>query len=269
MSGSSGNPELLVFVAVAVFPRPGVRKFGKDARSLLIMVVIHPTAMVHPDARIHPDAVVGPMCHIGAHARIGRGTRLVSHVWVEERTVTGDDNMVYPFAGLGGAAQTRAPEGAVQAPLVIGDRDRIRESATIHRGSTESSGTRIGDDCLVMTCAHIAHDCVIGNSVVVTTGTSVAGHCHVGDFANISAHVIVTQHRHIGAHAFIAAAAKVDRDVPRTRSRRETTRCASAESTSWACGAEDFPRTPCTTSPPPSGHGPPAPTSRGNNAWNR
>ncbi|MEW1797809.1 acyl-ACP--UDP-N-acetylglucosamine O-acyltransferase [Streptomyces niveus] len=214
MSGSSGNPELLVFVAVAVFPHPGVRKFGKDARSLLIMVVIHPTAMVHPDARIHPDAVVGPMCHIGAHARIGRGTRLVSHVWVEERTVTGDDNTVYPFAGLGGPAQTRAPEGAVQAPLVIGDRDRIRESATIHRGSTESSGTRIGDDCLVMTCAHIAHDCVIGNSVVVTTGTSVAGHCHVGDFANISAHVIVTQHRHIGAHAFIAAAAKVDRDVP-------------------------------------------------------
>ncbi|MEE1736162.1 acyl-ACP--UDP-N-acetylglucosamine O-acyltransferase [Streptomyces sp. BE147] len=176
--------------------------------------MIHPSAVVHPDALIHPGAVVGPMCNVAAGVRIGRGTRLISHVWVEERTVLGEDNVVFPFAGLGGPPQTRAPAGTVQAPLVIGDRNQIRESATIHRGSTASGGTRVGDDCLVMTCAHIAHDCVVGNGVVVTSGTAIAGHCRVDDFVNISAMVNVTQHRHIGTHAFIASMAKVDRDIP-------------------------------------------------------
>ena len=46
-----------------------------------------------------------------------------------------------------------------RAETRIGNRNRIREFVTIHRG-TEGGGlvTRIGDDNLLMAYAHVAHD---------------------------------------------------------------------------------------------------------------
>ena len=41
----------------------------------------------------------------------------------------------------------------------IGDRNRIRESVTIHRGTVQGGGlTKVGSDNLLMINAHIAHD---------------------------------------------------------------------------------------------------------------
>ena len=46
----------------------------------------------------------------------------------------------------------------------IGDRNRIRESVTIHRGTTQGGGlTKVGSDNLFMVNAHIAHDCTVGS----------------------------------------------------------------------------------------------------------
>ena len=59
----------------------------------------------------------------------------------------------------------------------IGNRNRIREFVTIHRG-TEGGGlvTRIGDDNLLMTYTHVAHDCRIGNHVILGNSVGLAGH---------------------------------------------------------------------------------------------
>src|SRR3546814_14818661 len=52
--------------------------------------------------------------------------------------------------------------------LVIGANNRIREYVTMNPG-TEGGGmmTRIGDNCLFMIGAHVAHDCIIGNNVKI------------------------------------------------------------------------------------------------------
>ena len=59
----------------------------------------------------------------------------------------------------------------------IGCRNTIREYVTINPG-TAGGGlvTRIGDDCLFMVGAHVAHDCQIADHVIMANNATLAGH---------------------------------------------------------------------------------------------
>ena len=94
---------------------------------------IHPTASIAPDAELADGVVVGPYAVIGAGVRIGRGTRVGPHAVIEGPTVIGEDNRVFQFASVGADPQDKKYRGEVTR-LEIGDRNVIRESATIHRG---------------------------------------------------------------------------------------------------------------------------------------
>ena len=126
-------------------------------------MAIHPTAIVDARARIAESAEIGPYCIIGAGVDIGAGTRLMAHVYVEGVTKIGDDNLFYPYSTMGVASQDLKYQGE-SSETRIGNRNKIREFVTIHRG-TEGGGliTEIGDDNLVMAYSHIAHDVRIGN----------------------------------------------------------------------------------------------------------
>jgi UDP-N-acetylglucosamine acyltransferase len=96
----------------------------------------------------------------------------------------------------------------------IGSRNRIREFVTIHRG-TEGGGlvTQIGDDNLLMTYTHVAHDCQIGNHVILGNSVGLAGHVVVGDWADISPFSGVHQFCRIGRHAFVGPYSVIKQDV--------------------------------------------------------
>ena len=36
--------------------------------------------------------------------------------------------------------------------------------------------TQIGDDCLLMAQAHVAHDCILGDGVIMANAATLAGH---------------------------------------------------------------------------------------------
>ncbi|MFX9035025.1 acyl-[acyl-carrier-protein]--UDP-N-acetylglucosamine O-acyltransferase, partial [Acinetobacter baumannii] len=82
------------------------------------------------------------------------------------RTTIGDGTHIYPFASIGLASQDLKYRGE-PSETRIGQCVRIREFVTIHRG-TEGGGmvTEIGDDCLLMAQAHVAHDCRLGRGVI-------------------------------------------------------------------------------------------------------
>jgi UDP-N-acetylglucosamine acyltransferase len=109
---------------------------------------IHPTALVDPSARIAETADVGPYCVIAAEVEIGARTRLIAHVYVEGPTWIGEDNIFFPYSTVGVASQDLKYKGE-RAETRIGNRNKIREFVTIHRG-TEGGGllTSIGDDNL-------------------------------------------------------------------------------------------------------------------------
>lgn len=177
-------------------------------------VAIHPTAIVHPGAQLEAGVAVGPYCVVGDRVRIGRGTVLHNHVTVLSGTTLGRDNVVYPYAVLGAEPQDLKYAGG-DTELIIGDRNRIREHATIHRG-TEIGGRRtvIGNDCLIMVGVHVAHDCIVEDEAVIANGTMLGGHCLVEFGAGIGGGAGIHHFTTIGALSFVGGMARVNMDVP-------------------------------------------------------
>jgi UDP-N-acetylglucosamine acyltransferase len=175
--------------------------------------VIHPTALVDPLARVDASTEIGPYCIVGAEVEIGPRTRLMAHIYLEGPTWIGADNVFFPYSTIGVASQDLKYKGE-RAETRIGNRNRIREFATIHRG-TEGGGlvTSIGDDSLLMAYTHVAHDCRIGNHCILANGVALAGHVTVEDWADIGPYTGVHQFCRIGRHAFIGPYSVVIQDV--------------------------------------------------------
>jgi len=174
---------------------------------------IHSSAIIDPGARIGGTATVGPYCIIGSEVEIGAGTRLLAHVYIDGPTWIGEENTFYPFSSIGVASQDLKYQGE-RAETRIGNRNQIRESVTIHRG-TKGGGliTSLGDDNLVMAYAHVAHDCRIGNHTVLANAATLGGHVIVEDWARIGAFTGVHQYCRIGKHAMIGGYSVITRDV--------------------------------------------------------
>src|SRR4051794_22218050 len=95
---------------------------------------IHPTAIVDPLARIADDADIGPYCIVGAGVEIGARTRLMANIYLEGDTWIGEDNIFFPYSTIGVASQDLKYKGE-RAETRIGNRNRIREFVSIHRGT--------------------------------------------------------------------------------------------------------------------------------------
>jgi len=177
------------------------------------MASIHPTAVVEAGAKLGKDVVVGPFCTVGKDVELADGVELISHVAVAGFTKIGAKTRAFPFASIGHQPQDLKYHGELSR-LEIGARTVIREHVTINPG-TEGGGmlTSIGDDCLLMVAAHIAHDCRIGNHVIIVNNVLLGGHIEIGDFAVIGGGAAVHQFVRIGPHAMIGGMSGVESDV--------------------------------------------------------
>jgi UDP-N-acetylglucosamine acyltransferase len=177
------------------------------------MPQIHPTAIVMPGASLAADVVIGPYCVIGEHVVLGAGVSLKSHVVIDGRTTIGEATRIFPFASIGLEPQDLKYRGE-ESSLVIGRDNTIREYVTINPG-TEAGGmvTRVGDNCLLMIGAHVAHDCQIGDHVIMSNNASLAGHVVIEEYARLGGLCGVHQFVRIGRHAMIGGMSAVERDV--------------------------------------------------------
>jgi UDP-N-acetylglucosamine acyltransferase len=165
---------------------------------------IHPTAVVSPGARIGYDCFVGPYCIVGDEVQLDDGVRLESHCVVDGRTSIGPGTHVFPFVSIGLASQDLKYKGE-PSETRIGARNNIREFVTIL--------TSIGDDCLIMAQAHVAHDCLIGDGVIMANAATLAGHVVIEDRANIGAYSGVHQFCRVGKEAYIGGYSVVVKDA--------------------------------------------------------
>lgn len=174
---------------------------------------VHPTAVVDDSAELGSNVTIGPFCVIGGNVRLGDGVVLRSHVVVEGHTEVGAETEIYPFASIGHQPQDLKYKGEVSR-LVIGQRGIIREHVTMNPG-TEGGGliTQVGNDCLLMIGAHVAHDCKIGDFVIMVNNATLAGHVVVGDYAIIGGLAAVHQFVRIGPHAMVGGMSGVENDV--------------------------------------------------------
>jgi UDP-N-acetylglucosamine acyltransferase len=129
--------------------------------------LIHPTAIVDSNAKIGNNVKIGPYCVVGSRVQLDDNVELHSHVVIEGNTTIGEGTVIYPFASIGHAPQDLKYNGE-NSKLTIGKFNKIREYVTCQPGTTgDRMETTIGDNCLLMASAHVAHDCVVGNNVIM------------------------------------------------------------------------------------------------------
>jgi len=177
-------------------------------------VRVHPSAVVAREARLDHGVEVGAYSVIGPRVTIGRDTKVGPHACVDGYTTLGAGNRISPFASVGSLPQDKKYHGEASR-LVIGERNSIRECATISLG-TAGGGmeTVIGDDNLFMNNSHVGHDCRIGNQATLANGVALAGHVIVDDHAIVSGLAAVAQFVRVGESAFVGGGSMVVMDVP-------------------------------------------------------
>ena len=174
---------------------------------------VHDTAIIETGAVIGENCHIGPFCVVGSGVHLGRSVRLISHVVIAGETRVGDDTVIWPFASIGHQPQDLKYNGE-NTQLIIGARNKIRESVSINPGTSNGGGlTKIGDDCLFMLGSHVGHDCCLGNSVVVANNSAIAGHVTIGDNVNIGGLAGIHQFCRIGEGSMIGALAMITSDV--------------------------------------------------------
>lgn len=174
---------------------------------------IHPSSIVDPAARIGEGVSIGPFCCVGPDVELEAGVELVSHVAVAGRTRIGARTRVFPFASIGHQPQDLKYKGE-PSTLSIGADCLIREGVTMNPG-TEGGGlaTTVGERCVFLANAHVAHDCRIGSNVILSNNVMLAGHTRIGDYVILGGGSAVHQFARVGDHAFIGGLSGVEHDL--------------------------------------------------------
>ena len=178
----------------------------------MLTALIHPTAVIDQSALLGADVSIGAYSVIGPNVQIGASTTIGPHVQIVRDTNIGESCNIHHGAALGGDPQDlKYGEEATQ--LMVGDRTTVREFVTLNRGTSAHGKTEIGDDCLIMAYAHVAHDSVIGNRVVIANAVQMGGHVIIEDAAIVGGLSAVHQFARIGKHAFVGGKSAVRKDV--------------------------------------------------------
>lgn len=172
-----------------------------------------PLVYVHPDAQIADNVVIEPFVTIDKNVVIEEGTRIGSNVTILEGAHIGKNCKIFPGAVIAAVPQDLKFKGE-KSLVRIGDNTTIRECATINRGTAAKGITEVGNNCLIMAYAHIAHDCSVGNNCIITNACQLAGEVVVEDYAILGGMTAVHQFCHIGRHAMIQGGSLIGKDVP-------------------------------------------------------
>ncbi len=172
-----------------------------------------PLSFVHPEAKIADNVVIEPFVTIYKNVEIGEGTWIGSNVTIMEHARIGKNCKIFPGAVIASIPQDLKFEGE-KTEVIIGDNVIIRECATINRGTKDRQKSVIGDNCLIMAYAHIAHDCIIGNNCVLANSVNLGGHIEIGDHAIVGGKTAIHQFVNVGIYAFLAADTIARKDIP-------------------------------------------------------
>jgi UDP-N-acetylglucosamine acyltransferase len=125
----------------------------------------------------------------------------------------GEDCRIFPGAVISAIPQDLKFKGE-KSLAIIGNNTTVRECSTINRGTSVTGKTEVGDNCLIMAYAHIAHDCKIGDNCIIVNSVALGGHVTIGDYAIIGGLSAIHQFVSVGKHAMVSGGSLVRKDVP-------------------------------------------------------
>ena len=168
---------------------------------------------IDPQAKLAKNVVVEPFVTIEKNVEIGSGTWIGSNVTIMEGARIGKNCEIFPGAVIAAIPQDKKFNGE-ESLAIIGDNTVIRECATVNRATKATGKTIVGNNCLIMAYAHIAHDCVIGNHSIIVNNVALGGHVKIGEYAIIGGLTAIHQFVKIGKHTMVSGGSLVRKDVP-------------------------------------------------------
>lgn len=113
----------------------------------------------------------------------------------------------------------RLPDGKIVhlaqlGGLTIGFGVRLGAYVNIDRGSLNTVNTEIGEDVVIGSHVHIAHNVKIGARAAIMDHACICGSAEIGEEAWIGPRVVVSDHVKIGARAHVGIGSVVLEDVP-------------------------------------------------------
>ena len=168
---------------------------------------------IDPQAKLAKNVVVEPFVTIEKNVEIGSGTWIGSNVTIMEGARIGKNCEIFPGAVIAAIPQDKKFNGE-ESLAIIGDNTVIRECATVNRATKATGKTIVGNNCLIMAYAHIAHDCIIGNHSIIVNNVALGGHVKIGEHAIIGGLTAIHQFVKIGKHTMVSGGSLVRKDVP-------------------------------------------------------
>jgi len=175
--------------------------------------MISSLAHVDPKAQLGANVTVEPFASIAGDVIIGDNTWVGSNAVIYDGARIGNNCRIFNGASVSAIPQDLKFRGE-KTTLELGNNNTVREFATLNRGTAAKGKTVIGNDCLFMAYAHVAHDCVIGNNVIMVVQTMLGGEVTVDDWAIIGGGSGAHQFVRIGAHVMMAGGSVAVMDIP-------------------------------------------------------
>jgi len=175
--------------------------------------MIHSSALISPKAQLGENVSIGAYTSIQAGVSIGPDTKVGNFNTICSGTSIGSQCQIYHNCSIGETPQDLKYAGE-KTETHIGDNVIIRESVTINRGTAAYGLTKVGNNVLLMTGVHIAHDCIVGNNSILANLTTLGGHVTLGEWVSLGGGTLVHQFSKVGEHAFVGGGYRIVKDIP-------------------------------------------------------
>lgn len=123
----------------------------------------------------------------------------------------GIGNKIGPYVCIGEDAQhpTEKSDGIVK----IGNNNVLREYITIHRPTSLTKLTSVGNNCYFMEGSHVGHDCTVEDRVRLSNKAILSGHVHVMTGAVLGLGALVHQSQIIGSYTMLGMGAVIPKKL--------------------------------------------------------
>lgn len=175
---------------------------------------IHPGAVVDARAEIAPGVRIAAFAVIGPEVVLGPEVEIGAHVVLEGRVTVGPRSRIGHGSIVGTPPQDLKFKDGTPSGVRIGADTTLREYVTVHRASHAGEWTEIGDRCLLMSMAHVAHDCRLEDDVILINYAAITGHGQVGERATIGGYSGSVPFTRVGAFVYAGGLTKITRDAP-------------------------------------------------------
>lgn len=174
--------------------------------------MISKMAVIHETAQIAEDVEIGPNVIIGENVTLQSGVKIIANAYLEFCEI-GENTIIHPFATIGTTPQDLGYNNE-PTKVVIGKNCLIRENVTINRAANCGDFiTKVGDKCMLMTGAHVAHNCRLEDEVILANLATLGGHVQVGFGTFIGGMTVVHQNVRIGEFVILSGFSGARQDI--------------------------------------------------------